>query len=583
MTLRSPSTKDRDTRSSTPQPAENSGENAPLEAADQNTLSAIKGPPVVTLQPASTPKAPLKDVTAMDTDGDTTLHSSLGGVIYDPNSTAIQGPQGWVEQMDEKKRQEMDSAVIGEDALDFMPNPNFVYTSHVATKLEDTRTDGNVIKVLHEALIKHDKEMKVIKLTMINNGRKSQAALDLAAHNKIELREVKALAVDSARQYSQQVLEISGNGLPDRDRTAEQNPKDHICWIFHKYFELKVTPDHLACAHFKGSTNHLYVMFLEFGPESAHDMVLKRSMNPKHRSCKIYARVCKCKADARISFLLCCCQRNNIVSGIHIFRSGRVMAKINVGLNEAKETLWKRQILDAEEDVRAIMSPKCREEEEKRNTEKGKIGAKFGAEKVKAIADTKAIYMENNENNRNLQKSLLIEKGYHILSNTQKVSQELRLTKKLREIRLTRPRTPVMKVNSHPKANLKKRQRQGKIRPNHKDAKKAKRSDMKKAEEKTRKEGKEKVKKKIKKTGKPFMTGGNSEPTTKAIDLKDLYSSLPEEKRIEFINTYVKPTPDQQKQKKIPETITLLPKTIDLNDLCKNMSPAQDLCHGIAK
>jgi hypothetical protein len=219
----------------------------------------------------------------MDTDGDTTLPSSLGGVIYDRNSTAIQGPQRWVEQMDEKERQEMESAVIGDDALDFMPNPNFIYTSHVATKLEVTRTDGDVINVLRDALIRHDKELKVIKLTMKNNALKSQAALDLAAHNKIELREVKALAVNLARQYSKQVLEISGNGLLEREIAAKQNPKDHICLIFGKFFELKITPDHLALAHFKGNTNHLYVRFLKFGPESAHDMVLKRSMHPKHR------------------------------------------------------------------------------------------------------------------------------------------------------------------------------------------------------------------------------------------------------------------------------------------------------------
>jgi hypothetical protein len=187
--------------------------------------------------------------------------------------------------------------------------------------------------------------------------------------------------------------------------------------------------------------------------------------------------------------------------------------------------------------------------------------------------------MEHKENNRNLRKSLLIEKGSHILSNTQNISQELRLTKKLREIRPTRPRTPITKVNSYPKANLKKRklkkslsegegkEAQGKIRPNHKEAKKAKRSEMNNTEEEKRKEGKDKIKNKIKKTSKPFTTGGNSKPT-KAIDLKGLFDTLPEDKRIEFICTYVKPTLDQQKQKKILETITPPPETIDLNDLC---------------
>jgi hypothetical protein len=201
----------------------------------------------------------------------------------------------------------------------------------------------------------------------------------------------------------------------------------------------------------------MYIRFLEFGPESPHDLVLKRSIHPDHRNTKIYAQICECRADTRITFLLRRCQRNNIVSGIHIARSGRVIDKINVGRKENGLTLWKQPLFDTEEDERAIMNKKCREDEEKRDTVKGKTHAMFAAKKVKAIADTKSVYMEHNKNNRNLRTKQLAEGETHQQSNTQKIAQELRLTKKIREIRPGRPRTPVTRLNTRPKLNTKKR------------------------------------------------------------------------------------------------------------------------------
>lgn len=90
----------------------------------------------------------------------------------------------------ENERQEIESAIIG-DSLDFMPYPNFIHTSLVASKLDSTRSEEDAVKVMREVLIKQEKELEIIKKCMTNNALKGQAALDLAAHNKIKLREVK--------------------------------------------------------------------------------------------------------------------------------------------------------------------------------------------------------------------------------------------------------------------------------------------------------------------------------------------------------------------------------------------------------
>jgi hypothetical protein len=165
---------------------------------------------------------------------------------------------------------------------------------------------------------------------------------------------------------------LTRDGLPKRTPEAEKKPKDHSVKIFEDYFLLGVIIDNIAVAHFKSNSIKMFVRFLEFGPDSPHDLVLRRSIHPYHKKTKIYARICECRADMRITFLLRCCQRNNIVSGIHIARSGQFIAKIYEGLNENNETLWKQKMFDTEEDVRAIMSKKCKEDEEKRDTAKGK-------------------------------------------------------------------------------------------------------------------------------------------------------------------------------------------------------------------
>jgi hypothetical protein len=108
--------------------------------------------------------------------------------------------------------------------------------------------------------------------------------------------------------------------------------------------------------------------------------------------------------------------------------------------------------LKLEDDVRSIMTPKCKEDKMKRDTDKGKIGARFAAAKIKAIAATKVVYVEQAENMRNLRTEAMKNTGSHKLTGTQKVSQELRLTKKLRQVRPARPRPPINKVEAHPKS-----------------------------------------------------------------------------------------------------------------------------------
>jgi hypothetical protein len=125
----------------------------------------------------------------------------------------------------------------------------------------------------------------------------------------------------------------------------------------------------------------------------------------------------------------------------------------------------------------------------------------FTAKKVKAIADTKSVYMEHNQNNRNLRTKQLAENGTHSQSNTQKIAQELRLTKKLREIRPRRPRTPVTSLNPRPKPITKKRPLENDDEDEQHDGKNQDAKKLKPSEEENQ------IKKKKRTRNKPDMTG----------------------------------------------------------------------------
>jgi hypothetical protein len=71
-----------------------------------------------------------------------------------------------------------------------MPQPNLINKNLFSSKLEGARYDEESIKVMREAIIKQERDMEIIKEYMSNNALKGQAALDLAAQIKIELREV---------------------------------------------------------------------------------------------------------------------------------------------------------------------------------------------------------------------------------------------------------------------------------------------------------------------------------------------------------------------------------------------------------
>jgi hypothetical protein len=188
----------------------------------------------------------------MKMQADSTFPSALEGVTYDPNTTANLGPQGWVDQLDEGKRLAIETAVIGDDALDWMPQPNFINKNLFASKLDSATSDADTIKIMREAIKSHERDLELFKKYMESTALKGQAALDLAAH-KIELREVKALAVDATRQYSKQVLELTGDGLPIRTPEAEKAPKTHATKIFEDFFLLGVLVDNIAVAHFKSN------------------------------------------------------------------------------------------------------------------------------------------------------------------------------------------------------------------------------------------------------------------------------------------------------------------------------------------
>jgi hypothetical protein len=67
--------------------------------------------------------------------------------------------------------------------------------------------------------------------------------------------------------------------------------------------------------------------------------------------------------DCKVSFLLRCCLRAQLVSVIDTAPSGRITARVKVGTNDQGLDLYKPMVFETEDDVRAIMNDTARADE----------------------------------------------------------------------------------------------------------------------------------------------------------------------------------------------------------------------------
>jgi hypothetical protein len=116
---------------------------------------------------------------------------------FSPNKLALAGPTKWIEQMDADKAKALEAGVNGDEDIDYINDSGMRPVSSVKTGLERTKTDEKAtVKFLAEAMIKLERENQTLERVVFNNTLKITAALDLAADNKVELQDVRRVAVD---------------------------------------------------------------------------------------------------------------------------------------------------------------------------------------------------------------------------------------------------------------------------------------------------------------------------------------------------------------------------------------------------
>jgi hypothetical protein len=179
------------------------------------------------------------------------------------------------DETDKGKRNWADEEVDDEDAKDVeldedfeadgiessvQPQASSFVSSVVARvkKVGTSHSEGLAIKALSDAVVKIDRENQILRKLVHNQTIKSAAALDMAAHNQLEIGEVRAVASHANRQYSKQLLDFSGDQMPERTREAEADPRAHLINIIHQFFDLPdVTGEHIMNVHFLGRTRNM--------------------------------------------------------------------------------------------------------------------------------------------------------------------------------------------------------------------------------------------------------------------------------------------------------------------------------------
>jgi hypothetical protein len=366
------------------------------------------------------------------------------------------GKLSWADEVDDDDAKEVELDEDFEaDSIEsnVQPQSSSYVTSVVARvkKVGTSDSEGLAIKALSDAVVKIDRENQLLRKLVHNQAIKSAAAMDMAAHNQVEIGEVRAVASHANRQYSKQLLEFSGDQMPERTKEAEADARAHLLTIIHQFFDLpEVSAEHIMNVHFLGRSNNMVARWSDFGPDSAFEAIIARSMSRGQRNVGVYARIAEAYCDGRISFLLRCCQRGGVVGPIHVARSGKISARVKVGINSDGVDLYKPQLFESEADVRAIMNQAAKDDEIKKDEGRAAASKRFTVQKLKAMAEHKMVYCNLAVDNISERAKAAATTGVARLSGTQKLHQEIRLQRDLRTVRPARPRPPVTAAGGVP-------------------------------------------------------------------------------------------------------------------------------------
>jgi hypothetical protein len=378
----------------------------------------------------------------------------------DEETEANKSKSNWADKVDDEDAKDVeldeDFEAKGVEHPSIQPQASSFVASVVARvkKVGTSDSEGMAIKALSDSVVKLDRENQSLRKLVHSKTIKTAAALDMAAHNQIKIGEVRAIASHANRQYSKQLLEFSGDGLPERTREAEADPRAHLIGIIHQYFDLPdVTEEHIMNVHFLGRTRNIVARWSNFGPDSAFEAIIARSMSRGQQNIGIYARIAEAYCYGKISFLLRCCQRGGVVGPIHVARSGKITARVKVGTNDNDVDVYKPMLFETEADVRAIMNQAAKDDEVKKEEGRAMDSMKFTVQKLKVMAEYKMVYCDMAQENIGLRVRAAASSGTARLSGTQKLHQEFRLARELRTVRPARPRPPVNMAGAQPLRN----------------------------------------------------------------------------------------------------------------------------------
>jgi hypothetical protein len=167
----------------------------------------------------------------------------------------------------------------------------------------------------------------------------------------------------------------------------------------------------------------------------------------------VYARIAEAYCDGKISFLLRCCQRGGVVGPIHVARSGKISARVKVGVNSEGVELFKPQMFESEADVRSIMNQAAKDDEIKKDEGRAAASKRYTIQKLKSMAEHKMVYCHNALDNVSERAKAVATTGVARLSGTQKLHQEMTLQRELRTVRPARPRPPITAAGGAPLRN----------------------------------------------------------------------------------------------------------------------------------
>ena len=261
----------------------------------------------------------------------------------------------------------------------------------------------------------------------------SGAAFELASDAHLHAKKSLEVAVSAMRQTAKCCVVLEGKSMPKRTPAAERNAMKTANFVLDKFLGYTVQPDEVAAVHYRQprEVNAIIMRFMDVKEGSPFSEILRLAKT--RRPPGFFAKLMEAPCDTETYYLLRIMRRVKEVTTVFTAKSGKPACTRKVAGSNQLEF----KVFDSPEEVRSIMGPLAKEQEEKEDEEKAATRFAYAQMDLGIKQDLKGIYL-GCEKDKMVMKFAGVKEGRKELRPLERAGLEIDRRKKLRVLGKTK-------------------------------------------------------------------------------------------------------------------------------------------------